>query len=59
MKMHDKMQRCVIKHEDVHEARAQECIVQVQESFVSLACYCREAAHDMWNHSTHDGDVVL
>jgi len=33
--------------------------VRVWESVVNLVHYCREAAHDMWNCSTHDGDVVL
>jgi hypothetical protein len=42
----------------MHE-NAQECIAQVQESVLSLVHYCREAAHNMWNFSTHDGDVVL
>jgi hypothetical protein len=51
-----RMQRCVIRCED---ARAQEYIAQVQESVLSLACYCRAAAHNLWNCSTHDGDVVL
>jgi hypothetical protein len=41
------------------DTQVQECIVQVQESVVSLVRHCREAVHDMWNRSTHDGDVVL
>jgi hypothetical protein len=82
MKMHDGMQRCMVKCEDARwnvkmcenakmhgemqrstmeceDARAQECIARVWESVLSLACYCREAAYNMWNRSTHDGDVVL
>jgi len=55
-KMHDRMRWCTMKRED---AWAWECIARVQESVLSLARYCREAAHNMWNHSTHDGDVVL
>jgi len=34
-------------------------LAQVWESVLNLARYCREAVHNMWNHSTHDGDVVL
>jgi len=41
------------------DAQARECIARVWESVLSLARYCREAAHNMWNRSTHDGDVVL
>jgi len=48
--------RCAVERED---ARARECIARVRESVLSLARYCREAAHNMWNHSTHDGDVAL
>jgi hypothetical protein len=55
-KMHDKTWRCAMKHED---AWARECIAWVRESVLSLACYCREAVHNMWNCSTHDGGVVL
>jgi hypothetical protein len=44
--------------ENVHYVQAQECIMRVQESVVSLALYCREAVHDVQNHSRHDSDVV-
>jgi hypothetical protein len=53
---HDEMQKCMMKCKD---AQVWECIVQVWESVVSLAHYCREAVHDMQNCSTHDGNVVL
>jgi hypothetical protein len=46
---HDETWRCVMKCEDA----------RVWESVVTLAHYCREAAHDMQNRSTHDDDIVL